>query len=313
MPSGVQVLPASSAERLFGELGQPIERVPVQVTVRLRRRGFRRPAFSRTVIYGALLAGSLVMLFPFLWMLGTSLKVDRELFVTPPQLLPAPFAPENYRIVLDTFPIGRFLLNSVVVAVASTALQLTTSAMAAYAFARLQFRGRDTLFLVYLATLMIPFQVTIVPLFVEMRVLGLVNTYPGLILPTVASAFGTFLLRQAFLSLPHELEEAAFIDGASHWTVFSRIVIPLSRPALATFGIFAFMASWNSFLWPLVVVSSQDLMTLPLGLANLHGRYTTAWNLVMAGATISVIPILAVYIAAQKQVIRSVALSGIKG
>jgi len=253
------------------------------------------------------------MLFPFLWMLATSLKVDRELFITPPQLIPSPFAPENYRIVLDTFPVGRFLLNSVIVAVASTLLQLGTSAMAAYAFARLRFWGRDALFVVYLTTLMIPFQVTIVPLFVEMRFLGFVNTYPGLILPTIASAFGTFLLRQAFLSLPHELEEAAFIDGASHWTVFRRIVIPLSIPALATFGIFAFMASWNSFLWPLVVVSSQDLMTLPVGLANLHGRYTTAWNLVMAGATISVIPILAVYIAAQKQVIRSVALSGIKG
>lgn len=253
------------------------------------------------------------MLFPFLWMVATSLKVDQQLFVTPPQLLPRPFAPENYRTVLEAFPVGRYLVNSVVVAVASTLLQLTTSAMAAYAFARLRFWGRDVLFVLYLATLMIPFQVTIVPLFVEMRFLGLVNTYPGLILPTVASAFGTFLLRQAFLGLPAELEEAAFLDGASHGTVFRRIVLPLSRPALATFGIFAFMASWNSFLWPLVVVSSQDLMTLPLGLANLHGRYTTAWNLVMAGATISVLPILIVYIAAQKQVIRSVALSGIKG
>ncbi len=299
MPDGVQALPAPLA--------------PAWHTIGFRRGGFRRPALGRVVIFSALLAGSLVMLVPFLWMVGTSLKVDGALFVTPPQLLPIPFAPENYRIVLDTFPVGRFLVNSVVVAIASTALQLTTSAMAAYAFARLRFWGRDALFVLYLATLMIPFQVTIVPLFVEMRLLGFVNSYPGLILPTVASAFGTFLLRQAFLGLPHELEEAAFIDGANHWTVFSRIVIPLSRPALATFGIFAFMASWNSFLWPLVVVSSQDLMTLPLGLANLHGRYTTAWNLVMAGATISVIPILAVYVAAQKQVIRSVALSGIKG
>jgi ABC-type glycerol-3-phosphate transport system permease component len=257
----VRALPAASA--------------PARLAIGLRRGGFRRPTLGRVVIYGALLAGSLVMLFPFLWMVGTSLKVDRALFVTPPQLLPIPFAPENYRIVLDTFPVGRFLVNSVVVATASTVLQLTTSAMAAYAFARLRFWGRDVLFVLYLATLMIPFQVTIVPLFVEMRLLGFVNSYPGLILPTVASAFGTFLLRQAFLGLPHELEEAAFIDGANHWTVFSRIVI--------------------------------------LGLANLHGRYTTAWNLVMAGATISVIPILAVYVAAQKQVIRSVALSGIKG
>src|SRR5258708_7506773 len=269
----------------------------------------REPAVS----YLVLTAGAVVMLFPFVWMLSTALKVDRDLFITPPQLIPNPFAPENYRTVLDAFPVGRFLINSVAVAVASTAVQVVTRGMAGYAFARRRFWGRDALFVVYLATLMIPLQVTIVPLFVEMRYLDLVNTYVALVLPTIASAFGTFLLRQWFLGLPVELEEAAHIDGASQWTVFRRIVIPNSRPALATFAIFAFMASWNSFLWPLVVTSSPDVMTLPVGLANLQGRYSTAWNLVMAGATISVIPILAVYIAAQKQFIRSVALSGIRG
>ncbi len=282
------------------------------VTTRFRRRAVGRLA-GRGTLYALLIVGGLVMLFPFVWMVSTSLKPDRELFVTPPQLIPEPLTPQNYGRVAETFPLGRFVLNSLVVAGFSTSLQILTSAMAAYGFARLQFRGRDVLFLVYLATLMVPLQVTIVPLFVEMRVLGLVNTYPGLILPTIASAFGTFLLRQAILSLPRDLEEAAFIDGASHWTVFRRIVLPLSRPALAAFGIFAFMASWNSFLWPLVVISSQDLMTLPVGLSNLHGRYETAWNLVMAGATISVIPIMAVYVTAQKHVIRGVALSGLKG
>ena len=275
--------------------------------------GLIRQLREHGITYFLLTVGGVVMLFPLIWMVSTSLKVDRNLFITPPQLVPNPFAPQNYRTVLDAFPVGRFLFNSVVVAIASTALQLATSAMAAYAFARMRFWGRDALFVLYLATLMIPLQVTIVPLFVEMRYLGLVNTYPGLILPTIASAFGTFLLRQWFLGLPVELEEAALIDGAGPWTIFRRIVLPNSRPALATFGIFAFMASWNSFLWPLVVTSSLDVMTLPVGLANLQGRYTTAWNLVMAGATISLIPILAVYIAAQKQVIRSVALSGIKG
>jgi multiple sugar transport system permease protein len=155
--------------------------------------------------------------------------------------------------------------------------------------------------------------VTIVPLFVEMKYLGFVDSYPGLILPTIASAFGTFLLRQAFLTLPKELEEAAFVDGAGHWTVFTRIAVPLAAPALATFGIFAFMASWNSFLWPLVIVNSQELMTLPLGLANLHGQYTTQWNLVMAGTTISVIPILLIYLLAQKYIVRGFVFSGIKG
>lgn len=279
--------------------------------------GSRRQPVDRLAakggLYVLLILGGLVMLFPFAWMVGTSLKPDRELFVTPPQLIPAPFTPENYARVAETFPLARFVLNSLIVAAVSTSAQILTSAMAAYGFARLRFRGRDALFLVYLATLMVPLQVTIVPLFIEMRLLGFVNTYPGLVLPTIASAFGTFLLRQAILSLPSELEEAAFIDGASHWTVFRRIVLPLSRPALAAFGIFAFMASWNSFLWPLVVVNSQDLMTLPVGLSNLQGRYETAWNLVMAGATISVIPIMAVYVTAQKHVIRGVALSGLKG
>lgn len=298
---------ASSTETLRDKLAFAAE-------VATRRERATRPRLpTHLLAYLFLATGSVVMLFPFLWMLSTSLKVDRDLFVTPPQLIPNPLAPGNYRTVLDAFPVGRFLVNSVVVAIASTGLQLVTSAMAAYAFARIRFWGRDALFVLYLATLMIPLQVTIVPLFVEMRYLGLVNSYPGLILPTIASPFGTFLLRQWFLGLPIELEEAALIDGAGEWTIFRRIVIPNSGPALAAFGIFAFMASWNSFLWPLVVTNSPDVMTLPVGLANLHGRYTTAWNLVMAGATISVIPILAVYIAAQKHVVRSVALSGIKG
>lgn len=280
----------------------------------MRSRG---PAWKRlaptAALYVALVGAALVMLFPFAWMVSTSLTSDAQLFVTPPQLIPSPLQPENYGRVAQDFPLGRFLLNSMVVGVISTVLQVASSAMGAYAFARLRFRGRDALFFVYLATLMVPLQVTIVPLFVEMRFLGLVNSYPALILPGMASAFGTFLLRQAFLSLPRELEEAAFIDGAGHWTVFRRIVMPLSVAAVATFAIFAFMASWNSFLWPLVVTSSQDLMTLPVGLSNLHGRYTTAWNLVMAGATVSVVPILIVYVLAQKHVVRGFTLSGLKG
>ena len=277
-----------------------------------RWSAWRRTA-PQSALYVALIAVAIVMLFPFVWMVSTSLTSDAQLFVTPPQLIPSPFVPGNYARVADAFPLGAFLRNSLIVAAISTTLQVATSAMAAYAFARLQFRGRDALFLVYLATLMVPLQVIVVPLFIEMRFMNFVNSYPGLILPSIASAFGTFLLRQAFLTLPRELEEAAFIDGASHWTVFRRIVLPLSGPALATFGIFAFMASWNSFLWPLIVTSSQDLMTLPVGLSNLHGRYATAWNLVMAGSTISVIPIVLVYLVAQRHVVRGVALSGLKG
>jgi multiple sugar transport system permease protein len=282
------------------------------VVVARHGHGARRLAM-RAALYAALLAGAAVMLFPFVWMVSTSLTSDAQLFVTPPQLIPSPAQPQNYTRVADLYPILTFMKNSLIVAAVCTTLQVLTSAMAAYAFARLRFRGSNLLFMVYLATLMVPSSVIVAPLFIEMKYMGLVDSYPGLILPGIASAFGTFLLRQAFLTLPQELEEAAFIDGASHWTVFWRIVLPLSGPALATFGIFAFMASWNAFLWPLIITNSLDLMTLPVGLSNLQGQYSTAWNLVMAGSTISVIPIVVVYIAAQRYVIRGIALSGIKG
>ena len=278
-----------------------------------RVRAPSRRTAVRGLSYIALGVGALAMMFPFAWMVSTSLTADAQLFATPPRLIPEPAQPQNYERIFQTFPMGRFLLNSLVVAGVSTLLQLITSAMAAYAFARIRFRGRDALFFIYLATLMVPMQVIVVPLFIEMRLLGLVNTYQALILPGIASAFGTFLLRQYMLTLPVELEEAAVIDGASRWKIFTRIVVPLSGPALATFGIFAFMASWNAFLWPLLIVSDTSLMTLPVGLSHLHGRYTTDWNLVMAGATVSVIPIVLVYLAAQRYVVRGIALSGLKG
>jgi len=275
----------------------------------------RSPAgrLGRAALYVLLIAGGVVMVFPFVWMLSTALSSDGALLVPPPQLIPSPIDLGNFARIDAAFPMGRFLFNSILVAVVVTTLQVSTSAMAAYAFARLRFPGRDMLFLVYLATLMIPLQVTILPLFVEMRFLGQIDSYGGLILPSMASAFGTFLLRQAFLGLPRDLEEAAFIDGAGHWTVFRRICLPLSLPMVATFAVFAFMASWNSFLWPLVIVNSPDLMTLPVGLSNLQGRYSTAWNLVMAGATVAVVPVLLLYLVAQRYVVRGVAMTGLKG
>ncbi|TVP71494.1 MAG: carbohydrate ABC transporter permease [Nitriliruptor sp.] len=276
------------------------------------RRSRRRDVgiWLRTALVGL---GALVMLFPFLWMVATSLTADANLFVTPPQLIPDPIVTDSYRRLLGELPLGRWMVNSVLVAVVSTGLQVFTSAMAAYAFTRFVFRGRDLLFTLYIATMMVPIQVLLVPLFIEMRMLGLVDSYPALILPLIASPFGVFLLRQALLTLPRELEEAAFVDGANHWMVFTRIVLPNAKPALATFAVFAFMASWNSFLWPLVIVSSESMMTLPLGLASLHGRYSTAWNLVMAGSTLSLLPIVAVYLVAQRYVVQGVAQSGLKG
>lgn len=252
------------------------------------------------------------MLFPFAWMVATSLTAESQLFGSP-RLIPDPIDTSAYSRVAETFPLWRWVANSLGVAVVSTFLQVLTSAMAAYVFARFQFRGKGLLFGLYLATLMIPLQVLIVPLFIEISRLGLVDTYPALLLPLIASPFGVFLLRQFFMTLPREIEEAARIDGAGHWQTFTRIVLPMSKPALATLTVFAFMAAWNSFLWPLVAINSESMMTLPLGLSQLHGRFATEWNLVMAGSTISVVPIVAIYLFAQKYVIQGVALSGLKG
>jgi multiple sugar transport system permease protein len=265
-----------------------------------------------SVFYLVLVACALTMLFPFFWTLSASLKGDEAVLASPPQLLPSSLQWENYSAVAQTLDVGRLLLNSLVVAVVTTLAQLLTCAMAAYAFARIPFRGRSALFLVYLGTLMVPMQVTITPLFILMRLLNLTNTYAGLILPSVTSAFGVFLLRQFFLTLPRELEEAAFLDGATHWTVFWRMALPLARSSLAALTIFAFMGSWNNFLWPLLIISDPQLMTLPLGLSTLQGQYSTAWNQVMAGTVISIVPILIVYLLAQRQFVQGLALSGLK-
>jgi len=272
-----------------------------------------REARWRVVRFLLIAAGGAVMFFPFAWMISTSLTTDTELFAIPPKLIPDPVDTSAYSRVVETFPLSRWMLNSLFITVSVTILQVTTSAMAAYVFARMRFRGRDALFAVYIATLMVPFQVLVVPLFIEIRYMGMLDSYPALIVPEVAMPFGVFLLRQAFLSLPRELEEAAFVDGAGHVRVFLRIVLPLAKPAVATVAVFAFMGSWNNFLWPLVVINSPRFMTLPLGLSTMSDRFVTDWNLVLAGATISVLPILAVFLFAQRYVIQGFAMSGLKG
>ena len=259
-----------------------------------------------------LLLGAVVLLLPFAWMISTSFKTAGATFVMPPQFIPAEPTLDNYAAAFTTMPMGRFLLNSLVVSLASTTLMVLNCAMAGYAFARIPFRGRTVLFYAYLATLMVPQQVTLTPLFVLMTQLGWTNTYQALILPGSFGAFGTFLMRQFFLKLPREVEEAAFIDGAGYIRIFFRIAIPLARPALATLFIFAFMQSWNNFLWPLIITSDTQMMTLPLGLSALQGRYTTNWNVLMAGTVISTLPVLAVYVFAQKYIIQGLSHTGLK-
>ena len=265
------------------------------------------------LFYVVLVLVSLIMIVPFLWMLSTSLKTSEYVLSIPPKFIPDPITLDSYRQLFEFYPMGRMFFNSMVVAILSMLGQLLTCSMAAYAFARIKFRGSNFLFLVYLATLMVPSQVTITPLFIMMRLFGWINTYQGLILPGVFSAFGTFLLRQAFLTIPKELEEAATIDGASHWTIFWKIIIPLSKPALSTLSIFAFMNSLNAFLWPLFVVRDPLMMTLPVGLASLQGRWVTEWNLVMAGTVITVLPMFIVYLFSQQYMVKGFTTSGIKG
>ena len=229
-----------------------------------------------------------------------------------PRLWPENPSFQAYETLFTERPFARVVLNSLMLAVITTIVQLFTSATAAYAFSRLPFRGRGVVFAIYLATMMVPLQVLVVPLFAELKAFGLLNTYLGALLPTFASAFGIFLLRQAVNQVPRELDEAATLDGAGHVRIFVEIILPNIKPALATLTIFAFMGSWNSFLWPLIVLRDPELQTLPIALAGLQGQYTTAWDVIMAGSVVSVLPMLALYIFAQKYVIQGVASSGIK-
>jgi len=265
--------------------------------------------------YGGMLLLVIIFVLPFLWMLSTSLKPQAYILETPPQLIPNPASLEGYTGLSERMNIGRVFFNSIFVAVVGTAGQVFISAMAAFAFARMEWRGREAVFVLYLATMMIPAVVLVIPQFILVRQLGWVNTYAALIVPGLFSAFGTFLLRQSFLTLPRDFEEAAFVDGANYFTIFWRIVLPLSQPALATLGIFSFMGQWNNYLWPLFVARTPEVITLPVALASLQAgpRALTEWNMVMAGSVVAVLPILLVYIFAQRWFVRGVISSGIKG
>lgn len=253
------------------------------------------------------------MLMPFIWMVSTSLKSAGAVFAYPPTFIPAEPQWDNYRRIFEVLPFGRFFLNSLFVALAVTLLQLITCSMAAYAFARLRFRGRDALFLGYLGTLMIPAQVVLIPNFIVLRQLGWIDTYQALILPAAFSAFGTFLLRQYFLTIPGELEDAAVVDGASHWQIYLRVIMPLSGPALSALAIFTFLANWNSFLYPLIVTTRVSMSTLTVGLNTLQGQYNTAWTLLMAGSVIALVPMLLVFIFAQRYFIAGITMTGLGG
>lgn len=261
--------------------------------------------------YTVLAVGGLLMVFPFLWMLLTSLKPFQEIFDL--KLFPQSATLDNYRqVILDTqFP--RWFFNSLVVAVITTLSVLFFDALAGYTLAKLRFPGKGLIFVLILSTLMVPTEMLIIPWYVMSVKNGWVNTYWGLLFPGLMSAFGVFLLRQFFQTLPGDLLDAGRIDGLNEFGVFWRVAFPLVRPALAALGIFTFLGNWNAFLWPLVIVQTAEMRTLPVGVALFSGEAGTAWNLIMAASSLAVLPVLLAFLFFQRQIIEGVVLTGVKG
>ncbi|MDY7022097.1 MAG: carbohydrate ABC transporter permease [Cyanobacteriota bacterium] len=257
---------------------------------------------------------ALIMLFPLLWLMSTALKSGNEnIFQFPPQFIPHEPTLENFKRVWQTNPMARYSINSVTVASLTVGLNLLFSALAAYPLARLNFQGRDAILTAIIATIMIPFQIVMIPLYILTVQLGLRNTYLGLIFPNLASAFSIFLLRQAFLSVPKELEEAARIDGCSELGIWWHIMLPAVQPALITLGIFVFIGSWSDFLWPLLILDRPEYYTLPLGIAKLAGTFSLDWRLVAAGSIISIAPVLLLFLLLQRYIVPTDTATGVKG
>lgn len=269
--------------------------------------------FKKGLLYLMLIVIGVAMIMPFVWMISTSLKEEAAVFTVKPQWIPKPMIFENYKIAWHSLPFGRFFLNSIFIAICVTFGQVVTSSLAAYAFARLEFPGRDKIFFAYLATLMIPMHVTMIPMFVIIRKLGWIDSYKALIFPAMFTAYGTFMLRQFFMTIPKELEEAATIDGCSRLGIYWNVILPLSLPALATLSTFTFLDTWNSFIWPLIVTVSNEMKTLPVGLATLQGQYLTDWTVLMAGSVIVIIPVLVVFIFNQRFFVKGIVMTGLKG
>lgn len=259
--------------------------------------------------HGALILVALLFLFPFFWMVSNAVRSNAEVLAIPVRILPHEFQWDNFARTWSELPFGRFFLNSMIVAGSVTVITVVVSCLAGYAFARLKFPGRDALLLGYVGTLMVPSIMLIIPLFLIVNGLGMVNTFQGVILPVAFGTFGAFLLRQFFLSIPNSLEEAALIDGASRLRILVSIIVPLSMPAIGLLSLFTFIAQWNNFLWPLIVMTGQENATLPVGLTHFQTQQGTQWNFIMAGAALSMLPGIVLAILLQKLIYNSIALN----
>jgi multiple sugar transport system permease protein len=277
----------------------------------LRRR--TKDIFKRISRHTILLIGSIIMLIPFLWMISTSLKVPGEIISWPPKLIPTNPTLENYSTVFVTIPILRYLFNSLLIASVSTIFVLGTSLIAGYIFAKFNFRGRNLIFLLVLATAIVPLESYIVPFYLQMIDLKWVNTYQGIIAPFAIMSFGIFLMRQHISSsIPDEYIDAARIDGASEWNIFARIVVPLSTSALGALGIFAFIQAWGAFLWPLLMANDQRIFNMELGLTAFQFKFSMMYGPLMAGSVLNILPMIIAFIFLRRQIIESIALSGLK-
>jgi multiple sugar transport system permease protein len=271
------------------------------------------PRIAKAVINGLLIGGAVVALFPLLWMLSVSFMHPGEASALPPPLLPAHAGWQNYEELFIRAGMGRYLLNSFAISTAITTLSLACNLMAGYAFAKLRFQGRERLFQGLLGMLVIPAQVAMLPLFLMLKYLGLVNSYAAVIVPAMATAFGIFLVRQYARSIPDELMEAARIDGAGELRIFTQIVLPLLKPIMVTLAIYTFLTAWNDFMWPLIALTGQEHYTLPIGLASLAREHAQDSELMMAGSVVTVIPVLALFLAMQRYYIEGLLLGSVKG
>ncbi|MBW1697738.1 MAG: carbohydrate ABC transporter permease [Deltaproteobacteria bacterium] len=268
----------------------------------------------RGTLYSFLIVGALIVLMPYLWMIITSLKTEQDMFRVGllNSLIPGTIRWENYAEAWNDYPLGRWLLNSFIVAAIETVSAVTTAVLAGYAFARLRFWGREVLFVLYLGAMMVPIQVTLIPSFIIVRALGLLNSYQGIAILHVVQFFGVFLMRQFFLNIPAELEDAARIDGCNWFQVLWRIVLPVSMPAVGALSVLTFTAGWNNFLWPLVVINKPEIMTIMVGLASMRSE-VTPWGQLMAATAISALPLTIIYIACQRFFTKGIVMTGIKG
>lgn len=274
--------------------------------------------FRRAALYAGLVAASIAMVTPFLWTVSTAFKPSADVFASPPKLIPDPATLDNFQTVLTQLPFDRYLLNSIIVTGAIVILNVVFGTMAAYAFAKLRFPGRNVIFAVLLLTLMVPFQVNLIPLYTIMvrlkEATGIIgaDTYFGLIAPSAVQVFGIFLMRQFLRSIPNEILENARVDGASEWRILRSIIFPLAAPGMATLAIFTFIAAWNDFLWPLIVTSSADMRTLPVGLALLARKNTVNWGQTMAGTVMAAGPMILVFLVLQRRFIEGLTAGAVK-